>query len=595
MAGWLGHLAGLGRQVARDAREFRRLFAWALPYRGLLALSWVATIGYAAAGALLAHMVEPIFDKVLIRDVAVGPVALTIVALYLIKGLCSYLATTLVAAAGQGAVNDLRNSLYEHVLNQSFTFLGRTSTGSLMSNITTDVERIQNAVSEIAGDLLKEGLMVLGLAVVLFVKDWKLALLSLVGMPLAFYPLVRLGRHVRASSETSLRRWRDISEILQETISGFRVVKAFGMEGFETARFRRAAQRLLNVNMRITRASAVLPPLMELVGGLALVGALFYGSHAIRSGSMTPGEFTSFLAALFWMYTPIKRLSRVNASVQGALAAGARVFEVLDSHQEIKEAPDAQVLRRLEREIEYRDVGFRYSDGEGAVLRRVGFTARAGEVVAIVGTSGAGKTTLMNLLPRFYDVTDGAILIDGVDIRRATLKSLRDQIGLVTQETVLFNDTVRANIAYGLEDVDEARIESAARAAFAHDFVLDLSRRYDTIIGERGSRLSGGQRQRIAIARALLKDPPILILDEATSSLDAESERLVQEALSNLMKGRTTLVIAHRLATVRRADRIVVLDGGEVREVGTHEELLRKAGGLYSRLYELQFSEEPAL
>jgi subfamily B ATP-binding cassette protein MsbA len=347
--------------------------------------------------------------------------------------------------------------------------------------------------------------------------------------------------------------------------------------------------------MRITRTTAVLPPLMELVGGLALVGALFYGSSVIRDERMSTGEFTSFLAALFVMYTPIKRLSRVNATIQGALAAGARVFEVLDTHQEIAEAPDAVVLPRLRAAIEYRDVGFRYFDGEAAVLRRVCFSAAAGEVVAIVGTSGAGKTTLMNLLPRFYDVTEGAILVDGVDIRKATLKSLRDQVGLVTQETVLFNDTVRANIAYGLDHVDEARIESAARAAFAHDFVLDLPRRYDTVIGERGSRLSGGQRQRIAIARALLKDPPILILDEATSSLDAESERLVQEALANLMKGRTTLVIAHRLATVRRADRIVVLEGGEVRELGTHEELLRRPGGLYSRLYELQFSEEPAL
>jgi subfamily B ATP-binding cassette protein MsbA len=594
-AGWPRRLMGLFRGAVQDVRELRRLFAYAAPYRGLLVLSSLATMGYAAAGALLAHMVEPIFDNVLPHHHAVGQVALIIVGLYLVKGLCSYLSTTLVAAAGQGAVTDLRNSLYSHVLNQSFTSLGSTSTGSLMSNITTDVEKIQYAVSEIAGDVLKEGLTVLGLAIVLFAKDWRLALLSLVGMPLAFYPLVRLGRRVRASSETSLRRWRDISEILQETISGFRVVKAFGMEGFETARFRRAAARLLNVNMRITRTTAVLPPLMELVGGLALVAALFYGSTEIRAGRLTTGEFTSFLAALFAMYTPIKRLARVNSTVQHALAAGSRVFEVLDSHQEVHEAPDAAPLPRLQHEIEYREVGFRYSDAEAAVLRRVCFTARAGEVVAIVGTSGAGKTTLMNLLPRFYDVTDGAILVDGADIREATIKSLRDQIGLVTQDTVLFNDTVRANIAYGLDAVDETRIESAARAAFAHDFVLDLPRRYDTVIGERGSRLSGGQRQRIAIARALLKDPPILILDEATSALDAESERLVQEALANLMKGRTTLVIAHRLATVRRADRILVLDGGEVREVGTHEELLRKPGGIYSRLYELQFSEEPAL
>jgi subfamily B ATP-binding cassette protein MsbA len=579
----------------RELRRLTRLFAYTRPYRGLLLISWVATAGYAAAGAGLAHMVEPIFDRVLIENVQVWQVSATILALYALKGLCAFLSTTLVAAAGQRAVTDLRNELYEHILGQSFAFLNRNSTGSLMSHITTDVEKIQHAVSEMAGDVLKEGLTVVALGIVLFTKDWRLALAALVGMPLAFYPLVRLGRRIRASSETSLRRWRDISEILQETISGFRVVQAFGMERFESARFKRAAWRLFTVNMRITRTSAVLPPMMEFVGGVALVAGLFYGSTAIRSGRLTTGEFAAFLAALFAMYTPVKRLSRVNASLQGALAAGSRIFEVLDTHLEIAEAPGAGSLPRMQREVEYRDVGFRYGDGDGAVLRRVSFVARSGEVVAIVGTSGAGKTTLMNLLPRFYDVTEGAVLIDGVDVRQGTLRSLRDQIGLVTQETVLFNDTVGANIAYGLSDVDEARIESAARAAFAHDFILDLPRRYDTLIGERGSRLSGGQRQRIAIARAILKDPPILILDEATSALDAESERLVQEALSNLMKGRTTLVIAHRLATVRNANRIVVLDGGEVKETGTHDELLR-SGGLYSRLYELQFApEDPAV
>jgi ATP-binding cassette, subfamily B, bacterial MsbA len=293
---------------------------------------------------------------------------------------------------------------------------------------------------------------------------------------------------------------------------------------------------------------------------------------------------------------PIKRLSRINATLQGAMAAGARVFGVLDTHEEICEAPDAVAIGPMRREVEYRDVGFRYTDSPRNVLRRISFSARSGEVVAIVGSSGAGKTTLLNLLPRFYDVTEGAIAIDGVDVRGATLGSLRGQIGLVTQETVLFNDTVRANIAYGLQDLDVTLVENAARAAFAHDFILDLPRRYDTVIGERGSRLSGGQRQRIAIARAILKDPPILILDEATSSLDAESERLVQQALANLMRGRTTLVVAHRLATVRNANRIVVLDGGEVRQVGTHEELLRDAGGLYARLHELQFrTEDPTV
>jgi subfamily B ATP-binding cassette protein MsbA len=322
------------------------------------------------------------------------------------------------------------------------------------------------------------------------------------------------------------------------------------------------------------------------------VAALFYGSYSIRQQHITIGSFVAFLTTLFAMYTPIKRLSRVNATLQAALAAGHRVLDVLDRHDEVPEVKDAVALARMRQGIEYRRVGFRYSDAHGTILRNVSFTARSGEVVAIVGTSGSGKTTLVNLLPRFYDVTEGEVLIDGVDVRRATLVSLRGQIGLVTQETVLFNDSVRANIAYGMEDVDEARVESAARAAFAHDFILDLPRRYDTVIGERGSRLSGGQKQRIAIARAILKDPPILILDEATSSLDAESERLVQGALANLMRGRTTLVIAHRLTTVRDADRIVVLEGGEVREEGRHQDLLRHPNGIYSRLHELHFAPE---
>jgi subfamily B ATP-binding cassette protein MsbA len=430
--------------------------------------------------------------------------------------------------------------------------------------------------------------------VILVVRDWKLAILSLVGMPLALFPLFRLSSHLRASSETSLRRWRDISEILQETISGFRVVKAFGMEGFEIDRFRRASGRLLNVNMRITRQTSIVPPLMEAVGGLALVGAIFYGSYAIRTGHLTTGAFTSFLAALFAMYTPIKRLSRVNATLQAALAASGRIFEVLDTEEEVREAPGAKSIPRLERSIEYREVGFRYDGSAIPVLRRLSFGVNKGEVVAIVGLSGAGKTTLVNLLPRFYDVSEGEILLDGSDVREATLKSLREQIGLVTQETVLFNDSVRANIAYGLQGVEGTKVEAAARAAFAHDFILNLPRRYDTNIGERGLRLSAGERQRIAIARALLKDPPILILDEATSALDSQSETLVQQALSNLMKGRTTLVIAHRLATVKNANRILVLDGGEIGESGTHDELLRRSG-LYRRLYELQFNQDPAL
>jgi len=594
-------LASWRRDLRQGLREARRLFGFTRHHRVPLVMAWLASAGYGAASGLLAYMVKPIFDDVLVQQVVsqrskVLLVGLAIVALYIVKGVCSYLSTTLVATVGHHTVKDLRNALYEHILRQSFRFVGRRSTGSLMSHVTTDIERIQTAVSDTAGDLLREGFSVFGLMGVLFYHDWRLALLSLVGMPLAFYPLVRLGRRLRASSETSLSRWRSISDILHETLSGFGIVKAFAMERFESERFRRASARLFHVNMRITRTTAILPPLMEAVGGVALVAGLLYGSHQIREGRLSPGAFTSFLATLFMMYMPIKRLSRINATLQGALAAGARVFDVLDVHEEIHEAPDAKPLALMRGTIEYRDVGFRYAAAPRNVLRRIGFSARSGEVLAIVGTSGAGKTTLLNLLPRFYDVTEGAILVDGVDIRAVTLASLRGQIGLVTQETVLFNDTVRANIAYGLAGVDVTLVENAARAAFAHDFILDLPRRYDTVIGERGSRLSGGQRQRIAIARAILKDPPILILDEATSSLDAQSEQLVQLALANLMRGRTTLVVAHRLATVRNANRIVVLDGGEVRQVGTHEELLRDSNGLYAHLHALQFrTEDPTL
>jgi subfamily B ATP-binding cassette protein MsbA len=583
--------AGLS-ELRASARGFGRLFALTRPYRGLLATAWLATAGYAAAGALLAWVVKPIFDEVLIQGINTGRVAAAILGLYLLKGTCSYLSTTLVATVGQHAVTDLRNQLYEHVITQSFTFFSSYSTGTLMSHVTTDVEKLQNAVANVAGDVLKEGLTVVGLLVVLFVQDWRLALIALIGLPVAFLPLVQLGRRLRVSTDTSLRRWRDISEILQETISGFRIVKAFGMEGFEIGRFRRAAGRLLSVSLRITRTNALLPPLMETFGGLAIVATLFYGSYQIQRETLTPGAFVSFLAALFMMYQPLKRLSQVNATLQAALAAGDRVFGVLDMDQGVRDREGAIALPTLSSRIAYRGVSFGYDDGGGGeVLRDVSFEARVGEVVAIVGGSGAGKTTLVNLLPRFYDVSGGAIEVDGCDIRDVTLASLRAQIGLVTQETVLFNDSVGANIAYGLESVDRARVEAAARAAFAHDFILDLPRRYDTVIGERGSRLSGGQRQRIAIARALLKNPPILILDEATSSLDPESERLVQAALAILMQGRTVLVVAHRLSTVRRADRIIALEGGEVREVGTHEELVA-AGGVYSRLHRAQFATD---
>jgi subfamily B ATP-binding cassette protein MsbA len=570
--------------------ELRRLVQQARPYRWRFVLACGAMVGFAATSAGLAYLIKPIFDEVLIQQVNLGPVALAIVVLYLAKGVFSYFSTYLMSYVGQRTVMDLRNRLYRHILRQSVDFFSSKSTGTLMSHITTDVERVQQAVAEAVGDLMMQGFALVGYAVLLYYYDWRLATFCLLGAPLVLYPLIRLGRRLRRTSDTGLQRWRDISEILQETISGNRIVKAFRMEEFESRRFAKATERLFKTNMRITEIVSTLPPLMELVGGLAMAGAIWYGSGRISRGELTPGEFTSFVAALFLMYGPVKKLSRVNATLQQALAAAARIFSVLDTRMEIEEAPDAMELPPLQKQIEFQAVNFTYEDGEDRVLRDVNLRIDAGQVVALVGTSGAGKTTLANLLPRFFDPDSGRILWDGIDLRKATLSSLRGQIGLVLQETILFNDTVRNNIAYGVEGISMEALGEAARAACALEFIEELPQGFDSVIGERGQRLSGGQRQRLAIARAILKNPPLLILDEATSSLDAESEALVQRALENLMANRTTVVIAHRLSTIRRADRIVVIDDGTVRETGTHEELLRRADSVYRRLYHLQFA-----
>jgi subfamily B ATP-binding cassette protein MsbA len=545
---------------------------------------------YGAASAGLAYLIKPVFDDVLIQHVNLGLVGSLIVILYAVKGLFSYFATYLMSWVGQRAVMDLRNRLYQHVIRQSVGFFKRKSTGTLISHITNDVEKIQQAVSEALGDLLMQSFALVGYGALLFYYDFWLAVVCLVTAPLAVYPLVTLGRKLRRITDTGLERWRDITNILHEAISGSRIVKAFRMEGFETERFETATTRLFRSNMRITRVVSIMPPIMELVGGLGLAAAIWYGSRSISQEQMTTGEFTSFMAALFMMYTPVKKLSRVNATFQQALSAASRIFAVLDTEQEIQEAPDAVDIPPLAHQIEFREVQFAYDDGEGPALEKVNLVIEAGQVVALVGMSGAGKSTLASLVPRFYDPTGGAVLFDGVDIRKATFSSLRGQIGLVTQEVILFNDTVRNNIAYGLKTIADAEIRKAAAAANALEFIEALPQSFDTVVGEKGSRLSGGQRQRLAIARAILKNPPILVLDEATSSLDAESEALVQQALENLMVNRTTIVIAHRLSTVRRADQIVVIEDGRVQEVGRHDELIRRSSSLYRRLYQLQFS-----
>ena len=556
---------------------------------------------YAAASTGLVTLIKPLMDSVLSDRLELTfwgiPVdlrawSIAVLLVYLFKGLGAYFSTYLMTDVGQRVVRDLRNQLFRHILNQSASFFSRRTSGQLLSGITNDVQQIQVAVSETVGDLLREGLSVIGFACAMFYYDYKLALVVVTGAPIAVYPLVRLGQRVRRTSRRVQEELAYLSHITIEAFTGHRIVKAFGAEAHEGSRFQRASERLYRTNLKVTSTVSILPPLMEFLGGVAVVGLISYGSNRIGSGGMTQGDFFSFVVAAFMMYGPIKKLSRVNTNLQQAIAASERIFELLDTHSEVLERPGAAALAPLAREIEFRNVSFQYEDGSGKyVLRDVSFSAEAGQVIALVGLSGAGKTTLVNLIPRFFDVKAGGILMDGVDIRDVTLKSLRAQIGIVTQETVLFDESIASNIAYGSPGASRTDIEAAARAAHAHEFIVTLPEQYDTWIGERGQRLSGGQRQRLAIARALLKNSPILVLDEATSSLDAESERLVQDALANLMRDRTSFVIAHRLSTVRRADKIIALERGRVAEIGRHEELLARPGGVYAKLYAQQIFE----
>ena len=549
---------------------------------------------YAIGSAGLAWLIKPIFDSALPKVPKQDEVALiawAIVGVYLLKGVGSYVSSYLMADVGQRVVMDLRNALYRHILDQSAGFFSQGATGRLLSRINNDVGQVQQAVSETAGDLARETLALVGYAGLMLWYDTRLTIVCLPVAPLIVYPLIRLGQRVRRTTRRSQEALEQISHLSTEAFTGHRIVKAFGTEKHEAEKFNRAGYTLFRTNMKVTAALSSLPPLMEILGGVGMAVALVYGSNQIAAGQLTTGDFVLFIGTLFLMYGPAKKLSRVNANLQQAIAASERIFEMLDTHTEVIEKRGAGALAPFQHAIEFRDVAFGYEDAAGRILRGVSITVRAGQMIAIVGRSGAGKTTLVNLLPRFYDVSAGAILFDGVDIRHGTLASLRRQIGIVTQDTVLFDDTIGHNIAYGSPDAEPLQIEAAARAANAHGFIAALPEAYDTRIGERGQRLSGGQRQRIAIARALLKNAPILILDEATSALDTESELLVQDALANLMMNRTSFVIAHRLSTIRRADAILVLERGKIVEVGRHDELLAKPDGAYATLYQLQLLE----
>jgi subfamily B ATP-binding cassette protein MsbA len=480
------------------------------------------------------------------------------------------------------------------VVHQDAHFFEANSTARVMSSIMNDLEKIQVALSQILADWLRQSFTALGLLAVLLQTDWKLAGVSLTVLPFVLVPTLRLGRRIRRTTRHAQDNAAELNQVLQETLSGHQVVKAFGAEEVESNRFRDRAEKLLHSNLRYVAQQAIASPVIEFFGAITIVGLLTYARLQIKAGSMTTGEFSSFVIALLMLYEPVKRLTGIHNIFQQALGASQKVFEYLDRDQHVKEKPGAVKLARFEKAIHFENVTFRYpSVPDGFMLDSIQLEVKRGQVVALVGSSGAGKTTLANLVPRFYDVTGGAVLIDGRDIRDLRLASLRDKISIVAQDTFLFNDTVAANIGYGLRHATREQIHEAARNAMAEEFILQLPQGYDTIIGERGTKLSGGQRQRLAIARALLKNAPILILDEATSHLDTESERLVQRALQNLMAHRTVIVIAHRLSTVRRADKIVVLDQGRVAETGTHDELIAH-GGIYQRLHDMQFLEADA-
>jgi ATP-binding cassette, subfamily B, bacterial MsbA len=569
-------------------RLLRYLKPYIWPY---FAVAMLCMLGYSATSGVMPFLVQRVFDDVFGRkdETVLLVLPFVIIAVFALRGVMNFGQSYLTDYVGLRIVNDLRNALQRHLQYLSLSFFQRHPTGTLISRVNNDVTLVRLSLTDSVASLLRDSTSLAVLIGVAFLKDWVLATMAFVVFPVSVMPITRMSRKIRRVTRRGAITTATLTTILQESIQGSRIVKAFGMEGYESKKFAQENYRLLRQFLRASRTKAVVTPAMETLASLAIGAVVWYGGSSVIGGGRTQGEFMAFMTAMFLMYQPFKHLTRTYTFIQQGIAGAERVFEILDTAPEVQDQPQARPAPPFSQTVEFHNVSFGY--GGNLVLKNINLKIRKGEIVALVGVSGVGKSTLADLIPRFYDVTSGEITIDGVNIRDVTMESLRSQIGMVTQHTFLFNDTIRDNIAYGDRAKDTERIVAAAKAAHAHDFVMAMPQAYDSVIGELGMRLSGGQRQRLAIARALLKDAPILILDEATSSLDTESETLVQEALGNLMVRRTTLVIAHRLSTIRRATRIVVLVDGSIAEEGTHEELLARKQE-YSRLYTLQLLEE---
>jgi len=558
-----------------------------------LLLATVCMMIMSASTAVTAYLVKPALDDVFInKDISMLKlIPVAVLAVYSLRCLAMFGQQYFMSYVGQDIIRQLRNKLYNRILDLPLSFFQQEKTGVLMSRITYDVNIVRNMVSNAVTGSLRDCFTIIGLVFVIFYQIWELALVAFLVLPLAFYPIVIFGRKVRKYSSGCQETMADMSAFLHETFAGNKIVKAFGMEPYEKKRFFKKTRRLFRLEMKEVKVKALSSPVMEMLGGVGVAFVIFYGGANVISGKYSTGTFVSFLAAVIMLYDPIKKLSKLNNTIQRGLAATDRVFDIIERENKIKEAPDPVILAPGPHSVFFDDIFFKYEDA--MVLQNIRLKARAGEVIALVGMSGGGKTSMVNLIPRFYDVDRGCIYIDDIDIRKASITSLRKQIAIVTQEPILFNDTVRNNIAYGRPDASDEQIKAAAEAAYAYNFIKNFPRQFDTLIGELGGRLSGGEKQRICIARALLKDAPILILDEATSSLDTEAESVVQKALENLMKGRTTFVIAHRLSTIAYAHRIIVLKDGKIVEQGRHTELLDYKGEYY-KLYQMQFANGKA-